>query len=178
MMTIRTANLNNRHAGLHNCAIAAAGLIALTLAAFAPGNSHARSFHIESPEDLLEELIAMDARDIDELQGDLQDARKDIADAILDIEDAKEDVRDVPGGRAIARVAMRTASAAVSSATGEALSEAWDALNSAEAMLSDQRDEVGEAEFRETQGAIDMIRGELEEIEYALDSLMTALREA
>jgi hypothetical protein len=171
-------NLNNPRARLRNCALAIAAVVALTVAALLPTGTEARSYDIDDPEDLVEQLIKMDEDDIADLRADLVDARADIREAISDIEDAKDDVKDAPGGEAISRVAFRVAGAAVSSATGAALAEAHDALNEAEQILDGRRDELGMSEYRETRGAIDMIRGELTEIEATLQDLLDALRDS
>ncbi len=178
MLTLRTLNLNNPRAAFRNFLLAAAALVALTLAALIPSSANAHNFHLGDAEELLEDLIEMDARDIEELKDDLVDARADINDAIFDIEDAKEDVKDAPAGEAIAKVAFKVAGAAVDRATGKAIKEARKTLDEAETLLDEQREDVGEAEYQETLGAIAMIRSELIEIESALDDLTQALRDA
>ncbi len=178
MLTLRTLNLNNPRAAFRNFLLAAAALIALTAASLIPTPADAGRYHFGDADELLDDLIEMDARDIDELQADLVEARADIKEAIGDIEEAKEDVKDAPGGEAIAKVAFNIARAAVDRATGKAINKARETLNEAETILGDRRDELGEAEFHETLGAIEMIRSELIEIEYALDDLTAALREA
>ncbi len=178
MVTLRTINLNDPNAGFRNCALALAALAALTVAAFLPTDASAGRYHIDDPDDLVEELINMDANDIADLRDDLIDARADIREAIEEVADAKEDVKEAPGGEAISRVAFRVASAAVSRATGAALAEARDTLDDAELILAERRSDIGDAEFAETQGAIDMIRTELGEIESVLDELLAALRES
>lgn len=177
MLTIRTMNLNNPRARLRNCALAVAALIALTIAALIPTRADAHNFRIDKPEDLLEELIELDADEIAELREDLIEAQDDINDAIFDIEDAKKDIRDVPAGGAIARVAFKAASAAVDGAAGRAIGKAQKTLEEAESLLSERRDEVGEAEYKETKDAIIMIRRELAQIEDSLDDLLAAMRE-
>ena len=178
MLTLRALNLNSPRAAFRNFLLAAAALLALTFAALVPSQANAHKFHLGDADELLEDLIEMDARDIKELQADLADARADIKDAISDIEEAKRDLKDAPGGEAIAKVAFKVASAAVDKATGKAINEARQTLDEAEALLEDRRDDIGEAEFQETLGAIGMIRSELIEIEYALDDLTSALRDA
>ncbi len=177
MLTLRTLNLNNPRAAFRNFLLAAAALIALSIAALAPTNANAGKFHLGDADELLDELIEMDDDDIDELRDDLVDARTDIRDAIYDIEDAREDVKDAPAGQAIANVAFKIAKTAVERATGKALSETRETLAEAEELLDARRDELGEDEFEETLGAITMIREELVEIEYALDDLTGALQE-
>lgn len=176
MLMVRTAHLTDPAAAKRNFIFAAAALIALTIAALLPNNASAHSLSFGDTEELLEDLIAMDADEIEEMRQDLIDARADIADAIKDIEEAKEDVKEVPMGAAIANIAFRTASATVSASTDMAFNKVRKELKKAEAELKDRRKELGEAEFKETQGAIQMIREELIEIEYALDDLQAALK--
>lgn len=178
MLTLRTLNLNNPRAAFRNFLLAAAALLALTVAALIPSQANAHKFHLGDADEFLDDLIEMDASDIAELKADLVEARTDINDAIFDIEEARNDVKDAPGGEAIAKVAFKVASAAVDRATGKAINEARKTLEEAEALLGERRDEIGNAEFRETFGAIRMIRDELIEIEYALANLTDALRDA
>ncbi len=178
MLSLRALNLNNPSAAFRNFLLAAAALIALTVAALVPTPADAGRYHFGDAEEILDELIEMDARDIEDLRADLVDARADINDAIGDIEEAKEEVKDAPGGEAIANVAFNIARAAVDRATGKAIDKARETLIEVEALLDERREDIGEAEFRETLGAINMIRSELVEIEQALDALTDALREA
>lgn len=178
MLTIRTLNLNDPRAAFRNFMLAAGATIALIIAALAPTPADARNFHIGDADELLDELIEMDASDIAELQADLVEARDDIEEAISEIAEAKEEVKDTVIGAAIANAAFNVAQVAVDRATGMAITKARKALDEAEAMLSDRRDDLGDAEFHETRGAIDMIRSELIELEYSLDALSAALREA
>ncbi len=178
MRTLRTMNLNNPSAAFRNFALAAAATIALIIVSLLPTPADAGRYHIGDADELLDELIEMDARDIEELQKDLVEARADIKEAIGDIEEAREDVKDAPAGEAIAKVAFKIARVAVDRATGKAIDKARDTLDEVETMLGERRAEIGEAEFRETRDAIEMIRRELIEIEYALDDLTTALDEA
>ncbi len=178
MHTLRIMSLNDPRAAFRNFILAAAALFALTVAAFLPSSAEAGHFTLGDTEELLDELIEMDADDIDELQSDLVEARADIAEAIGDIAEAKEDVKEAPGGAAIAKIAFKAAQVAVETATGKAINKARKALDEAETLLDERRSDLGEAEYRETSDAIDMIRRELIEIEYALDDLSEALRDA
>lgn len=156
-----------------------AGAATLALAAAPIGAASAHSFHLnfDDHEDLLEQMIELDADGIEDLREDLVDAREDIADAILDIEDAKSDVKDVPFGGMVARIAFRAASATVSRATETALDDVRAEITKAESELDNRRADLGEAEYAETQGAFTMVRDELVQIEAALDDLMDALKE-
>lgn len=158
-----------------------AGAAALTLAAFAPlsgASAGSYNLHFDDHEDLLEQIIELDAEGIANLRADLTEARADIADAIRDIEDAKEDVKEVPFGGMVAKVAFRAASATVSKATETALDEVRDELVKAERELGARRTDLGEAEYMETSDAITMIRKELKSLEDALEDLTDALKEA
>ena len=176
MLMVRTARLTDPTAARRNFIFAAAALVALTAAALFPSNASAHSYNFGDSEELLEDLIEMDADDIRDLREDLIDARADVADAIEDIEEAKEEVKEVPMGAFIANIAFRTASATVSASTNIAFNKVRKELKKAEAELTDRREELGEAEFTETKGAIKMIREEITELEYALDDLQRALK--
>ena len=178
MLTIRTPNLNDPSAAFRNFLLATAALFALTVAALAPSQANAHRLNIGDAEEVLDELIEMDAKDIEDLEADLVEARSEIKNAIHEIEDAKDDVKDTPVGAAIAKIAFKVASTAVDRATGKAINEARKTLDEVEAQLHDQRDEIGETEFQETLGAVRMIRDELTEIELALDDLTDALHKA
>lgn len=87
-----------------------AGAAALALAAFAPlsgASAHDVHLHFNDHEDLLEQLIELDADGIEDLRDDFADAREDIADAIIDVEEAKEEVKEVPLGDMIATIASK-----------------------------------------------------------------------
>ena len=154
-----------------------AGAATLALAAAPLSSASAHSFHldIDDHEDLLEQLIELDAEGIEDLRADLVEARADIAEAVGEIEEAKEEVKDVPFGGLIANIAFRVASVTVSKATESALDEVRAEMTKAEAELDNRRAELGEAEYAETQGAFEMVREELEYIEDALDDLKAAL---
>lgn len=124
--------------------------------------------------DLLEQLIALDAKGIDDLQADFVDARREIDDAIDEIRDARAEMRGVPGGRFIIRIAFAAAADATSEAADEAFDDAFEEVDRAEADL--RTAEVSREERIETQGAIDMIRDELTGLEDALEDLAAALK--
>ena len=154
-----------------------AGAAALAMAAAPVSGASAHSFHlnIEDHEDLLEQLIELDAEGIEDLREELIEAQADIAEAVVEIEEAKEEVKDVPFGGLIANIAFRVASVTVSKATESALDEVRREMAKAEDELDNRRAELGEAEYAETQGAFAMVREELENIEDALDDLKAAL---
>ena len=151
-----------------------AGAAALALAA-SPASAHSYSFSFDDHEDLLEQLIALDADGIADLRSDLQEAQADVADAIEDIAEAREEVKEVPFGGLIARIAFSAAKASVSEATDIAIDEIREELNLAEEELGARRNDLGEAEFNETSGAIAMIQEELDGLEAVLDELVEAL---
>ena len=156
---------------------AIAGIVALGIASTANASSY--EFEFDDHEDLLEQLIELDADGIDDLQDDLVEARNDISEAIADVEEARAEVAAEKGfAGIIARIAFGFASNTVSSATEFAFDEIRSELDLAEGALGDQRSSVGESEFKETTGAINMIRYELSEIEAALNELLAALDRA
>lgn len=126
-------------------------------------------------DDILEKLIALDANDIEELRSDFREAQNGIADAINNIADAKEEVRDVPFGGLIAKIAFNAASATVTNATQAAFGDLLEELDMAEIELDTNRTSLGEEEYLETIGAINMIRTEISSIEEAIDELVDAL---
>ncbi|MHA7872750.1 MAG: hypothetical protein ACX939_10400, partial [Hyphococcus sp.] len=148
--------------------------------AAAPAGASAASFslNIDDHEDLLEQLIELDADDIAEMRDDFAEARADIAEAIRDIEDAKDDVKGVPFGGMIARIAFRAASATVSETTETALDEVRSEMAKAERELDNRRADLGEAEYEETRGAFAMLHEELAALQAAIDALADALRQA
>jgi predicted nucleic acid-binding Zn-ribbon protein len=124
--------------------------------------------------DLLEQLIEMDADGIEEMRAEMADARAEIAEAIGEIENAREEVKGVPGGRLILKIAFASARAGASTAVNEALADARMEIDRAERDLA-VADVSGEEKV-ETQGAIDVLRSELDALEASLDHLLDALR--
>lgn len=160
--------------------LCAASAAALTFAAFTPlsgASAHDIHLHLDDHEELLEQLIELDAEGIEDLRDDFAEAREDIADAIVDIQEAKEDVKEAPIGGMVANIAFRTASATVTKAAKSAFKKVHKELNQAETELDERRADVGEAEYVETSGAIAMIREELKGVEEALSELTSALKE-
>ncbi len=160
-----------------------AGAAVFTFAAAAPTAAIAHDsaisfdgFSFDDDKDLLEQLIELDADDIDELREEMAEAREEIADAILEIEEAREEARGAPGGGAIINVALNTASAVVTRTTNKAFKEVEKELARAERELADARETVGEAEFAETTMAISVIREEIEEIKVSLSELTAAMK--
>lgn len=167
--------LTLRHA-LAALAASFAFVFAAPISASAHDNFSFDGFSFDHDEDLLEDLVALDADDIDELRDEMREAQSDIKDAINDIREAREDVRDAPGGGAIMKVALSSASVIVSASTKSAFKEARRALERAEADLSDQRSALGEAEFAETTMAIEAIRDGIAGLEVALGELLAEMR--
>lgn len=130
----------------------------------------------ESTEEILAQLIALDADDISDIKADMDEARADIIDAIDDIEEAREDVKDVPGGGIILKIAFGSARTAISATVDDAFSDVRYALKDVETELGVQKSDVGAAEFQETTYAIGVIRNGLDDIEDALDELISALQ--
>lgn len=159
------------------------GAAIFAVSAVAPGAAHARGDNISingldfgDDENLLEQLIELDANDIEDMRDEMADARIEIADAILEIEDAREEVEETPGGAVVMKIALGTASAVVTKATDKVFEEVKAGLNDAAAELETVRDEIGEAEYSETKLAIAMLREELAELEAALADLTDAMR--
>lgn len=124
--------------------------------------------------DLLNQLIDLDQQGIEDMRAEMADARAEIVDAIADIEAAREEMRGVPGGRVILRIAFASARAGASSAVYEALDEARAEVDRAERDLVTA--DVSAEEKVETQGAIDVLRIELDALEDSLGQLLDALR--
>ncbi|MCB2113021.1 MAG: hypothetical protein KDD85_05670 [Parvularculaceae bacterium] len=159
------------HASLTKLAIA--GVAAAGLALAAPAHAKDRNIDFDKYH-LLEQLIELDAEDIDDLRAELADAREEIADAIAEIEGAREEIKDTPGARAVLKIAFAAARSVSSAAINEALSEARTEIEKAERELSFA--DVSDAERAETQGVIDMLRVEIDILESSLDELIEALR--
>jgi len=156
-------------------------VFAFTAAAPMTANAHGRDISINGldfgdDEDLLEQLIELDADGIQEIREEMADAREEIADAILEIEDAREEVREAPGGAVIMKIALGTASTVVTKATGKVFKEVKADLNDAASELEETRNAVGEAEYAETTLAISVLREEIAELEVALSELTDAMR--
>ena len=129
-----------------------------------------------SAEDLLDDLIALDADDIADMRADFAEAQEDIIDAIGDIEEAREDVRGVPGGRFVLKIAFAAARESVTEATDEAFSEVRANLVVAEKDLEAAKDEVGQGEYSETTEAIAVIRDGMDDIQASLAELTAAMK--
>lgn len=155
-----------------------ASAAALTVSVATPASAHIEfgHLHFDDDEDVLQQLIDLDADDIDELREEFADARVEIREAISEIDEAREEVEGVPGGKTILKTALSAASAIVSKATSEAFEEVRAELADAESELAGMETELSAEEYAETQMAIDVIRTELVEIEVALDELLQAMR--
>ena len=124
--------------------------------------------------DLLEQLIAMDAEDIEDMRSEFAEARADIKEAIGDIDEARADVKGVPGGGVILKIAFATARSSASIAIDEALADARREISRAERDLKSA--DVSADERAETAIAISTLREELDSLQAALEELIEALR--
>lgn len=156
-------------------AFALAGAFLVSSAAVA-GEKRGREVVIDFGEDgdLLEQLIEMDAADIEEMRAEFAEARADIKEAIGDIDEARTDVKGVPGGGVILKIAFATARSSASIAIDEALAEARKEVSRAERDLKTA--DVSADERAETGVAISTLREELDSLEAALEELIEALR--
>lgn len=124
--------------------------------------------------DLLQDLIEMDAADIEEMRNDFAEARADIKEAIGDIDEARDEVKGVPGGGVILKIAFATARSSASIAIDEALAEARKEIARAERDLKTA--DISAEERAETGLAISTLREELDTLQVALEDLIEALR--
>jgi len=159
--------------------LALAGLAVCGLALSTPAAAHDRGdrdvvINIGKNGDLLKQLIELDQQGIEDMRADIAEARADVADAIKDIEEARQEVKGVPGGRLILKIAFASARAGASTAIDEALGDARREIDGAERDLAFA--DVSEDERVETQGAIDVLRTELDALEVSLNELLTAMR--
>ncbi len=166
---------------LHSFAIAGAAAFAFaiaapTTAAAYDANISFDGFSLNDDEDLLEQLIELDADDIAELREEMAEARAEIRDAVAEIEEAREEVKSAPGGAVIMKVALKTASTVVTTTANRVFKKVARELDRVERELADTRESVGEAEFAETTLLISVIREEMEEIKAALVELTDAMR--
>ena len=173
-------NQSNRPTGINfirrsNFRVMTAMVLGFLSAILFSFSAHAGSIDFDNPDRMLDLLIDMDARDISNLQKDLRDVRIEIVEAIDEIEAVKVEEFDEPGMRTIARVAVKSASAAVSNGTRDVLRQAYGTLDQTTRLLDERRSDIDEAEFNETSGALSMIRGELGQIEVALSDLVAAI---
>ncbi len=169
------APLNMSHVARLAFAGAAACGLALSTPAMARGSDDRDVvINIGKDGDLLKQLIEMDAEDIAEMRAEMAEARADVAEAIGDIEEARQEMKSVPGGRLILRVAFASARAGATTAVDEALTEARIEIDKAERDLKTA--DVSAEERVETQGAIDVLRTELDALEVSLNELLSALR--
>lgn len=159
--------------------LAVAGAAACGLAFATPASASDRGdrdivINIGKDGDLLKQLIELDQEGIEEMRAEMAEARAEIADAMNDIEEARAEVKGVPGGRLILEIAFASARAGVSIAVDEALSEARAEIDKAERDLATA--DVSAKERVETQGAIDVLRSELDALEVSLSELLSAMR--
>ncbi|GJL95057.1 MAG: hypothetical protein DHS20C05_14620 [Hyphococcus sp.] len=160
-------------------ALSVAVAVPTSAAAHDPDDDHEISFNgfsFDDDEDLLQQLIDMDADDIEEIRTEMADAREEIREAILEVEEAREEASETPGGGVIVKVALSAASATVSTATNIAFNRVEKKLKTAESDLHDQADEIGAEEVAETQLAINVIREEIGSLRVAISELIDAMK--
>ncbi|MFQ5563907.1 MAG: hypothetical protein ACE5FO_10110 [Parvularculaceae bacterium] len=160
--------------------VASAAFLAVSAGAPATAAAHdltisALDIEFGDSEDLLEQLIELDADDIQELREEMAEALEEIDDAMDEIEDAREEAKSAPGGGAILKVAFGAASVAITESVDKAFEKVRSELDTAEGRLSEMKSTLGPEEFAETQEAIGVIRAGLADIEAALDELVAAL---
>ncbi len=173
-MTTRTRPTSG-FAAVSRLALAGAAVCGMALATPALArDSDDIVINIGKDGDLLEQLIELDQAGIEDMRAEIADARAEIAEAIGDIEEAREEVKGIPGARIILKIAFASARAGASTAVNEALSEARTEIDRAERDLVTA--DVSTEEKVETQGAIDVLRTELDALEASLDDLLNALR--
>ncbi len=125
---------------------------------------------------LLDDLIALDADDIEDMRADFAEAQEEILDAIGDIEEAREDVKGVPGGQFVLKIAFAAARKSVTEATDEAFGEVRERLDAAEEELNATKDDVGASEYAETSEAIAVIRTGMNDVQASLSTLADAMK--
>ncbi|MBY0422901.1 MAG: hypothetical protein K2Q06_11405, partial [Parvularculaceae bacterium] len=124
--------------------------------------------------DLLKQLIELDAAGIEDLRRDFEDARSQIEQSIGEVERARAEARNLPFGRFAVRLAFASAATATTESAQQGFRDARASLQKAEIDLRSA--DVSAAERAETQGAIDMIRGQFVGLEDALQRLAIALK--
>lgn len=161
---------------INKLAAAAACLAGAALLIAGPAEAKGREVVIDIGDgDLLEKLIKLDAEGIADMRADIAEARRDIEEAILEIEEARREVGDEPGAaRFVLRIAFSAAREATEAVVAEAMAEARKEIDDAERKLKSA--DVSAAERAETQGAIDGLRDDLDDLEDALLDLIEALR--
>lgn len=145
-------------------------------AAFDGVNISDFNLSFDDDEDLLEQLIALDADDIQDMREEFADALDEIDDAMDDIDDAREEAKATPGGGAVLKIAFGAASIAITESVDTAFEKVRAELDDASARLLDMKGTLDAAEFSETQEAISVIRTGLDDIEAALDKLVAAMK--
>lgn len=160
-------------------AVAAMGLAATT-PAFAHDDDHDSisfgSVHFDIDEDLLPQIVELDADEIEDLRVELADAREDISDAIADVDEAREDTKGIPGAGVIVKIAMSFAARVADETVSEVFGELRSELSVAETELKNTSDDYSAQEYQETLGAIKMMKSELTSIDHALEDLFEAMR--
>ncbi len=178
-MAMKTASIHNRRTANEFTRLWIIGASALALG-FAGPAAAGDSINIggvsfgDDDGDFLEQLIKLDADDIEELRAELADAHDEIMDAIAEVEEAKAELQEIPNFAI--KVALSGASVAVSTTTNHAFKEVRSELDRAEQDLEGMKDRLSAEEFAETEAAIAMLREELATLEDALDALSASMR--
>lgn len=136
-------------------------------------SSHGLTFG-DKDNDLLQQLIDLDADEIEDLRQELVDARSDIEESIDDIADARTETREGGGAKAILDIAFNFASSTVSASSEKAFKEAKSEIDHAARQLDEMKTKISSEEYEETKYAIDMLRTELAELEKMLGQLADA----
>ncbi len=178
---LQTARVHDPRPAIEKLFMVGAAIFAVAAAAPNAAQAHGDNISINGlnfgdDEDLLEQLIDLDADDIEDIRHEMADAREEIAEAIIEIEDAREEIKEAPGGAVIAKIALSTASAVVTKTTGKIFEEIKADLNDAADELETLRGKLSDAEYDETKMAISMLREEIAELETALSDLTDAMR--
>ena len=161
---------------IRNALIAGAAVFSLGLAAPATAHDFDFDMDIGDDEEFLEQLIELDANDIEDIRTDMAEAREDIREAIGEIEEARAEASETPGAGVIVSAALKTARVVVSATVNRALNKVDAALTRAEGGLNDTRASISADEYAETLLAISVIREELIGVQDALAELLDAMK--
>lgn len=151
-------------------------LAAMGPAAAAGDKDTSRNYSISFGDgDLLQSLKDLDAEDLAELKAELAEAKAEIAEAIEEVKAARAELKAEFDDENIVQAAFTEAGRAVRTEARRAFVEVRAELDRVERDLAAERHEIGEAEFQETQDAIEFIRAELAEIEGMIGELAAAM---
>jgi hypothetical protein len=149
--------------------------VAFSFAAANPAFAADRNYEFVDNEEMLAELIELDADDIAEMRDELAEARVEIEEAIAEISAERAAIEDQPVfARAIMKIAFGFAGARIENEGLEAFDEALAALGEADAEL--KLAAVSDEERAETQAAIDLLQTELPALRDLLARLGEAMR--